>query len=155
MAGGRPTKYEPKVAEAICEMMIAGEGLVKICARPGMPGRSTVHRWLNEHQEFRDTYARARELQADFYAEECIQIADDDSQDILDIGETGDKRMITNSAAVARARERINARKWAASQMAPKKWGQQLTQTEISGKDGGPLEITVNVLPKKPKNAEG
>ena len=50
--GGRPTDYTPELATLICERMVEGETLRKICADDEMPNRSTVFRWLVKHQEF-------------------------------------------------------------------------------------------------------
>jgi hypothetical protein len=58
-----------------------GESLREICRDEDMPDKSTVMRWLALHQEFRDQYAGAREAQADYYAEEIIEISDDGSND--------------------------------------------------------------------------
>jgi terminase small subunit-like protein len=46
-----------------------------------MPDMATVFRWLARHAEFRDQYARAREVQADYLAEEILEIADDGRND--------------------------------------------------------------------------
>ena len=35
-----------------------GESLRKVCDRPGMPNKATVFRWLAQHAEFRDQYAK-------------------------------------------------------------------------------------------------
>lgn len=149
MAGGRPTKYSKQLGEVICNLLSDGESLRKICERPGMPNRETVRRWLIEHDEFSGHYARAREEQAASLADECLAIADDKSGDILDIPEGGDTRMITNSAAVQRAKLQVDARKWYASQVAPKRWGQQNIKQELTGKDGESL--TVNLIIKELK----
>ena len=37
--------------------------------------------WLDVHGEFRDQYARARDIQADHFAEEILEIADDGRND--------------------------------------------------------------------------
>lgn len=115
----------------------------------------TVREWLLQKPEFSAQYARAREEQADLLADECIEIADDKSQDILDIKEGGDTRMITNSAAVQRAKLQVDARKWKAGQLAPKKWGQQNIKTELTGTDGKDLIINLNLNLKKVPGANG
>ena len=50
--GGRPTDYTLELATLICERMVEGETLRKICADDDMPHRSTVFRWLMRHPEF-------------------------------------------------------------------------------------------------------
>lgn len=58
---GRPSKYSPKLAGEILQRLASGEMLMGILRRKGMPGRSSVYRWMKEKQDFRDSYARARE----------------------------------------------------------------------------------------------
>lgn len=55
---GRPSTYDDEMAERICARLASGNSLRTICSSPGMPGRETVFRWLREHQDFRDQYAR-------------------------------------------------------------------------------------------------
>lgn len=82
-----------------------------ICTSADMPAGGTVHRWLAEHQDFQEQYARAREEQADGFADEIIDIADSVAP------ETGE---------VAKAKLQIDARKWKAAKLAPKKYGEKL-----------------------------
>ena len=148
---GRPTLYTAELAEKICEGIAGGESLRQVCTQEGMPEERTVYRWLWKQPEFCQNYARAREYRADYLAEEALAIADDDSKDILQVGEGGDIRSLTNSAAVQRSKLQFEARKWAASQMAPKKWGKQ--QVQHTGEDGGPIKTIVNVMLKKQPGA--
>jgi hypothetical protein len=87
-----------------------------------MPHKSTVFRWLDLHTEFRDQYARAREIQAELMADELLSIADDASGD-LSKGESGP---IGNSAAVHRSKLMVETRKWIASRLLPKKFGEKV-----------------------------
>lgn len=138
----------------ICDKIAGGQSLRKICLLDGMPHIDTVREWLLKDAEFSAQYARAREEQADFYADEIVEIADDKSQDILEVGEGGDIRSLTNSAAVQRAKLQVDARKWKASQLAPKRWGQQNIKTELTGADGKDLIVNLNLGVKLPKNAD-
>jgi hypothetical protein len=144
---GRPSLYSDKLVETICNLIASGESLRKVCQRPGMPTCETIRVWLIEKPTFSAQYARAREAQADLLADEIIEIADDKSQDILDVGEGGDVRSITNSAAVQRAKLQVDARKWKAGQLAPKRWGQQ--SMAVTGADGGPLIVKTIIETKK------
>ncbi|HGP5909351.1 TPA: hypothetical protein ACLNPE_003510 [Vibrio cholerae O1] len=109
--GGRPSDYLTEVAEDICSLLMQGESLRKICARPGMPAISTVMVWLQRHEEFMEQYARAREVQAEILAEDIINLAD---------------AAVEEGAAVAKARLQVDARKWYASKMAPKRYGDRI-----------------------------
>ena len=74
-----------------------------------MPSKQTVYSWLHTNRVFLDHYVRAREEQADYFADECIEIAD------ATVG--------MDSAGVAAARVRIEARKWRAGILKPKVYG--------------------------------
>ena len=65
MPAGRPTDYTPELAEYICDEMAKPRSMVDICNEPDMPDQTTVYRWLVKHDEFRQMYTRAREIQAD------------------------------------------------------------------------------------------
>ncbi|EML9403843.1 TPA: ubiquitin carboxyl-hydrolase [Klebsiella pneumoniae] len=137
---GRPSDYLPEVASDICSLLADGESLRKVCERPGMPSKTSVFRWLAEHQEFRDQYAKATETRADAIFEEIFEIADDATEE---------------SAAVAKARLRIDTRKWALARMNPKKYGDKVSQ-EIDHKssDGSmtPKPTIIQLLPVEPKS---
>nr|WP_175982565.1 terminase small subunit protein [Caballeronia zhejiangensis] len=90
-----------------------------------MPDQTTVYRWLREREDFRQQYARAREDQAEHYLDEIIAISDDSSRDTIH----GEDRDIPNSEWIARSRLRVDARKWAMSKLAPKKYGDKLDVT--------------------------
>jgi hypothetical protein len=107
------------IMSAICVLISDGKGLPEICAADDMPSRSTIHKWLDEDSELSDRYARAREKQAEFYADEIITIAD----------KAEDAQL---------ARLQVDARKWAASKLAPKRYGDK-TLNEHSGPDGAPI----------------
>lgn len=117
---GRPTDYTKDMADKICEKISGGLSLRAICAEPGMPARGTVYRWLIENADFQDQYTRAREKQADYFAEEIIEIADSAEAE---------------SAAVSKAKLQIDARKWAASKIAPKKYGDK-QEVDVKSSDG-------------------
>ena len=143
--------YDGDVATRICEEISAGRSLRSICEDEGMPDKATVLRWLDKHEEFRDQYARAREVQADYYAEDIIEIADDSSFDVIKGDDDTPDRV--NSEFVNRSRLRVDTRKWLMARMAPKKYGDKITQ-EVTGKDGGPVE-TVTRIELVPANGDG
>lgn len=124
---GRPTDYLPEVAEDICNLLMLGESLRSICKRPGMPSIRAVMYWLQRHEDFTQQYARAREVQAELLAEEIIEIADDSKGDVI-VDEDGNEQ--TNHERVARSRLRVDARKWYASKLAPKRYGDKVTHEQ-------------------------
>lgn len=128
---GRPSSFNQETADAICLRLAEGNSLRTICQADDMPACSTVFKWLADRKDFAEQYARARETQADFLAEEILQIADDGSNDTYET-ENGP---VTNHDVIARSRLRVDARKWLASKMAPKKYGDKLA---VGGADDLP-----------------
>jgi hypothetical protein len=134
---GRPSTFTQEVADLICERLADGESLRAICLADDMPNRATVFRWLGAEATFRDQYARAREEQAETLLDEIVEIADDSRHDTIATEKNGEQ---PNTEWITRSRLRVDARKWVVSKLAPKKYGDKL-QTEISGPNGGPLQV--------------
>lgn len=143
---GRPSKFTQELADTICDRLAGGESLRKICSGDDMPAGSTVWLWLSENKLFSEQYARAREAQADKLADEIIEIADDGRNDTYQ-GENGEA---VNHDVIARSRLRVDARKWYASKLAPKKYGDKVTQ-EHTGRIDGELSLIKRVI-VDPKN---
>lgn len=123
---GRPTDFTPETANEICERLSKGESLRSICADEEsgwLPSARTVHRWLASEEdwakEFRQQYAHAREAQADTLVDEIIEIADQPNVRTNADGETV-------ASDPQRDRLRVDARKWVASKLAPKKYGERI-----------------------------
>jgi frataxin-like iron-binding protein CyaY len=135
--GGRPTDYNQETAGTICAMLANGHSLREIVKGEGMPNMTTVFRWLSFHPEFSKQYALAREEQAELLADEIVNISDEESVTVEVNGEKMEVKF--DSAMVARNRLRIDARKWVASKLKPKKYGDKL-ELEQSGKNGGPIQ---------------
>lgn len=140
MAGGRPSGFSQEIADTISERLSLGESLRSICRDETMPSQSMVFRWLASKPEFREQYAHAREVQADSWADDIIEIADDSSGDVIRDPESGNERF--NSEFAARSRLRVDTRKWLMARMAPKKYGDKITQ-EHTGADGGALKVII------------
>jgi hypothetical protein len=118
MGAGRPLEYKPEIADRICaEISTSSKSLRTICKPDDMPDVSTVFRWMRQIEEFREQYARAKEEQADYMVEEMLEIADDGSKD---------DTPFTGANHVQRDKLRIDTRKWSASKLKPKKYGDKL-----------------------------
>jgi hypothetical protein len=108
----RPTKFNDELASNILHRLSMGESARQICRDKEMPSLSTLMKWLTDtdKQEFSEQYARARGFQADYYADQVVDLADE-------LDETADNN------AIQRCRLRIDSRKWKVARMMPKKWG--------------------------------
>ncbi|CAL8974463.1 hypothetical protein RHODGE_RHODGE_03315 [Rhodoplanes serenus] len=122
---GRPSEFTAEIAEAICERLSDGQSLRVICAASDMPAASTVFRWLQQHSDFREQYARAREAQADHMAEEILAIADT-PQEGERREESKDGVKIVRDDMLGHRRLQVDARKWLMARIAPKKYGDKL-----------------------------
>ena len=92
-----------------------------------MPDRSTVFRWLAEKKEFYDQYARAREVQAEILADEIVEIADDSTNDFMEVQRGKGVVTVCDQENINRSRLRVDSRKWVASKLLPKKYGDKQT----------------------------
>ena len=134
---GRPSKYSVELAAEICGRLAAGESLASICRSAHMPGIVTVYRWMAAHEYFRQDYARAREDQADTHADEITMIADE----MPPVDANGR----TDSGWVQWQRTRIDARKWVAGKMKPKKYGDKVDVNHGSQPEN-PLTLLVSEI---------
>lgn len=129
---GRPSIFSDDVAADICARLAEGQALSAICKDDAMPGLRTVYRWLAENDAFRQLYARAREDQADTLAAEIVEIADDSGGDAVIEMRDGKPYAVFDGENVQRSKLRVEARKWAASKLKPKVYGDRQT-VEVEG----------------------
>lgn len=124
--GGRPTIFSQKLANLICEKVASNPvGLKKLTQMfPKLPCMDTVYEWRHKYPKFSEQYAQAKLRQADYLAEEILEIADDASDDIK---YDKDGNESCNAEFVARSRLRIDSRKWLASRLLPKQYGDKVT----------------------------
>jgi hypothetical protein len=138
----RPTDYSQEIADKICEAIADGKSLRSICLADDMPNKATVFRWLNLHQEFSDQYARARDEQAETLADDIVSIVDGAANPLMVDGvpmmNDGKPVMVTDAASVAHARLKMDARKWVASKLKPKKYGDKL---DVDAKHSGTVVL--------------
>lgn len=137
---GRPSEFNQEIASGICERIADGESLRSICASDDMPAKSTVFKWLTQQKGFADQYAHAREAQADTLFDEMLDIADDARNDWMERNGKDDAGWEANGEHIQRSKLRLEARKWMAGKLRPKKYGDKITQ-EHTGADGGPVMI--------------
>ena len=121
---GRPSTYTPERAQAICWNLTEGESLRTICNKTDAPTRTTVYRWLEDNEEFRDQYARARERYAELEGEELIALSE-----------------LATPQNVQCIKLQIDTRKWILSKWLPKKYGDRAA-LEVTGEGGGPISVS-------------
>lgn len=116
---GRPTIYSDELAVEICERIASGRSLRNVCLDKDMPAMSTVMDWLNKDDGFSEQYRRACEDRETTHFEEMLTIADE---------------VLAETAEVAKAKLRIDTRKWVLSRMNPKKYGDKQKDEDDNSK---------------------
>lgn len=133
-AMGRPTTYTLELSDIICERLACGESMRSVGRDDAMPAISTLFKWIREIPEFSEQYTKAKVESAEAFAEDMVDIADNQvSQPLIVEGKPvevdGKMVMVMDNVAVNHAKLRIDTRKWAASKLKPKKYGDHTTTT--------------------------
>lgn len=125
-----PVRYSPEIAECICIRLMKKESLRSICKDPRMPTLDCVVKWLAKPHmaEFREMYYYARRVQAEMLVDEIVEIADNTEHDWKKrFDKNGDLiDYVPDNEAIQRSRVRIDTRKWYATKMVPKIYGDKL-----------------------------
>lgn len=132
---------KPGLMAEICERIANGEPLRQICRDEHMPNWSTVYDWMDADEEFSQRFARAREKGEEAIAAECLDIADDTSQDMIDTA-YGPR---LNTEHVQRSKLRIETRLKLLAKWNPKKWGEKVDLNH-GGQADNPIKTLVENL---------
>jgi len=126
----RPLKEIPQETydSIFSEIATSSKSLQKICVGLDIPFR-TIYSRLNTDEELLQQYTRAKDEQADYLADEMLSIADDSTNDFMldKVGEDDYEKL--NAEHINRSRLRIETRKWIASKLKPKKYGDKIEHT--------------------------
>ena len=130
--------YSEELFDEILERISTGESVASICDEEKMPSQRSFYNWLNKDESLVQRYAHAREAQADAIFDDILSIADEARNDWMKRTGEDSEGWQLNGEHIQRSKLRIDARKWMASKLAPKKYGDKLQHT---GDGGGPLQI--------------
>jgi hypothetical protein len=100
--------YDPERCAALCELIANGMPWSKACAELNLVP-STAWRWRGSHPEFRDAYNDATTRRAHLLADDLIDIADGATENDVQV-----------------AKLRVDTRKWLASKLLPKNYGDKV-----------------------------
>jgi hypothetical protein len=117
--------FSQEIFDRICARIAAGgdgSSLRQICSEDGMPDRATFNVWRKRTPELAAQYDRACEDRKDTFFDELIHIADTESDP-------------------AKARNRMDARKWAWARMDRSRFGDKLGVD--GGEDGSPVVVKI------------
>lgn len=110
---GAPRKHDrPAIVAEVCRLIRGGELVKNACKTVGITP-DQVRDWCGTDQELSALYARARDEQAHAIAEQAIAIADEKCASIVE---------------AQRNRLRVDTRKWLASKIAPRYYGERIEQ---------------------------
>ncbi|MBO9671948.1 MAG: hypothetical protein J7577_00775 [Sphingobacteriaceae bacterium] len=140
----KPVPVKPKDYtedfEYIC--MEIEKGVATRTAVRAFMSSQTFYRLINDNQDLSKRYARACEARADVIFEDILEIADNRGGDTF-INSDGVE--MVDHAVIQRDRLRVDARKWMAGKMNPKKYGDKIDLTS----DGEKINtVTFFELPK-------
>jgi hypothetical protein len=143
---GRPTKYTPELAQAICAELSMGKSLRTVCGqndddaeKQEFPTVKTIFNWLHNNEDFLQQYTRAKEEAADALADEILDISDDGSNDWMEKHYGDEAVWVTNGEALQRSKLRVDTRKFLMAKMKPKRYGDKLDVTSGGEKLPTPL----------------
>lgn len=105
----RPSKVTPDVKDRIDREVALGKSLRSVCKQKDMPSISRVMAVLQEDEAWQERYARARRRGIESHIDGLVDLADEATED--------------NAHAV---RLRVDTRKWIASKLLPKIYGDKL-----------------------------
>jgi hypothetical protein len=109
-----------------------------LAARDDLPAESTIYKWLLQHAEFAEQYAHARTRQGLRQGDKAVEEA-----------------LLAEDAALGRLR--YDARRWQASKLASKVYGDRIAHTNAAGDGDARIEVVtladelaglINVTPK-------
>jgi len=125
-----PVRYTEELASEVIDRMMSGESLRQICRDPHMPDEKAVRKWAADPElNFGPHYARAREALADHYAAEIIELSD---------AVAG----CSDNSVVQAARLQVDSRKWIASKLFPRQFGDRMT---VEGNPDAPLQTVTRI----------
>lgn len=127
--------WTPEMESEIFDRMMSGDAITDILGidrDDWLPSERTFYKRLAEDEDFAQNYTRAREVQAHREADEIRSIADSASAEDYNV-----------------ARLRIDARKWRAAKMAPKKYGDKIDHTHANP-DGSNIAFNT-IIETKPE----
>lgn len=116
-------KWTEELVTDICDHIATGKSLIDVARLQGYPSADSMYRQMARDKDFAACIARAREAQQDHEADEIVRLADEATADNWQM-----------------VKLRMDARKWRAAKLAPKRYGEKVALT--GGGDGdAPIKV--------------
>lgn len=120
----RPSIYTPELAKDICDVISSTtKGLPTLCMiNEHWPSYNAIYEWIRDNREgFGDMYAKAKEAQADYLADDILRIIDKPETFVENGVERND---------VAMMRLKVDSLKWQAMKLKPKKYDKYIEELQ-------------------------
>ena len=120
---GRPVKWPPEhpVWQEIVDKVSAGKSVSTVLRDEGMPNWTVFQAMLAQDAKLAAAYEKAVQDRADRLADEILQLSDEQMPDGLEGAMA--------SAWVQQKRMQVDARKWIASKLKPRTYGDRIDMT--------------------------
>jgi hypothetical protein len=143
---GAHSTYNVEVADKIIEWIRSGKTLREFCRQPGTPSFGTVYNWQDEHPDFLERFARARDVGYDAIAEQAYEIADTPVEGLVtEESEQGTK--IRREDMLGHRKLQVETRLKLLAKWNPKKYGDLVQHS-------GNVGVTLSQLIEKSKVKE-
>lgn len=155
MPGGRPTEpIDETIADEVVEWISEGKTLREFCRQDSKPSYGTIYNWLKKDEAFAERFAGAREQGEDVIAQECLEIADDGTNDWeTRKNRKGEEYDVPNVELVMRSRLRIDTRLKLLAKWNPRKYGDSVKHVGADGESAIQFVVTrAGARPKEPDN---
>jgi hypothetical protein len=139
--GSKHRPYDPKLVDEVCDRIAEGETLRAICREEHMPSPQVIYRWMAADPSFKERFAQARELGEEVIVQECLDIADNATNDWMEKLDKNAQPIgwVLNGEHVQRSKLRIETRLKLLAKWNPRKWGDRQI---IAGDAEAPLVTT-------------
>src|SRR5882762_2657038 len=122
-----------EILEKVYQELIKPRTLLSISKDKGMPCQDTLYEWIRTNKAFAEKYMRARDIQAERFAENIVEIV---SKPLPELHKDPAFAGVAMRAELEKRKQQADAMKWFASKTAPKKYGDKAgddTPTEKPG----------------------
>ena len=136
----RISKYTKATADEICNRIAEGEPLRPICRQMNIAWR-TVYHWLEDHKDFAERFAKAREIGFDAIAEEALEIANTPLLGKIETRKGGKLVEVRKEDMLGHRKLQIETRLKLLAKWNPKKYGEKL---ETTHKGSLPVALSLN-----------
>lgn len=136
--GRKPTYDADAIKDEVIDWISEGKTLREFCRQKDKPKYSVVYEWKRADPAFAARFAHARECGFDQLAEEIIEIVDKP----VPITAHG----ATDSGYVSKQKNQAWARLQLLAKWDPARYGEAKRAVELSGPNGGPLQLQAAVI---------